>query len=351
MSVNTADPGAGEPVGIRSLAAARVSKATELRSVHAEVTAAADTVAGTAWQGKAQQAFQSAMGSVTPDLLLLAEGLEAQAAALHQYAGQVQQIKDQQAVLALQRSNALTAVDAAQSTLDASHLLDDRVLAQERATGQEVHTYDILRKRARLVERIESEEAVLRRVDVQWEDLVTWRRHADRACAGALTTREVLGNTWQLSTGGIRTSSPAALLGMLAGLSATDLRALLAAHPELPTKLGKAAPQAVADWWHSLDRPDGGISEAQTALVVGLPTVIGALNGIAWDARYSANKLNIQAAKAANAKKITALRKQIDDLTSLPATDLVRAGLALQIAELEARLAIYTTIKGRLSCS
>ncbi len=175
MSVNTADPGAGEPAGIRSLAAARVSKAAELRSVHAEVTAAADTVAGYAWQGKAQVAFMSAMGSVTPDLLLLAEGLETQGAALQVYAGQVQQIKDQQAALALQRSNALSALDAAQSTLNASHLLDDRVLAQEKATGQEVHSYDILRKRARLVERIESEEAVLRRVAAQWEDLVTWR--------------------------------------------------------------------------------------------------------------------------------------------------------------------------------
>ncbi len=117
----------------------------------------------------------SAMGSVTPDLLLLAEGLETQATALLVYAGQVQQIKDQQAALALQRGNALSALDAAQSTLNASHLLDDRVLAQEKATGQEVHSYDILRKRARLVERIESEEAVLRRVDAQWEDLVTWR--------------------------------------------------------------------------------------------------------------------------------------------------------------------------------
>lgn len=195
MSVNTADPGAGEPAGIRSLAAARVLKAAELRAAHAEVAAAADTVAGTAWQGKAQQAFQSAMGSVTPDLLPLAEGLEAQATALQVYAGQVQQIKDQQAALALQRSRALSALDVAQSTLNASHLLDDRVLAQEKATGQEVHRNDILRKRARLVERIEGEEAVLRRVDAQWDDLVTWRRHADRACMGALTTREVLGNT------------------------------------------------------------------------------------------------------------------------------------------------------------
>ncbi len=292
VSVNTADPGAGEPAGIRSLAAARVSKAAELRAAHAEVTAAADTVAGTAWQGKAQVAFQSAMGSVTPDLLLLAEGLEAQATALHAYAGQVQQIKDQQAALAMQRSRAVSALDAAQSTLNASHLLDDRVLAQEKATGQQVHTPDIRRKRARLVDQIETEEAVLRRVNAQWEDLVTWRRHADRACTAALTSREVLGNTWQLSTGGIRTSTPAALLGRLVGLTATDLQALLAAHPELATKLGSADPRAVADWWHTLDGPDGGMSEAQTTLVTGLSGVLGALNGLPALARVEANRIN-----------------------------------------------------------
>ncbi len=134
---------------------------------------------------------------------------------------------------------------------------------------------------------------------------------------------------------------------MLVGLSVTDLRALLAAHPELATKLGSADPRAVADWWRSLDGPDGGMSEAQTALVVGLPTVIGALNGVAWEARYAANKLNIQAAKAANEKKIAALHKQIDDLASFRGTNLARAELVHQIADLEARQAIYTTMEGR----
>ncbi|WP_426515286.1 hypothetical protein ACPPVQ_11800 [Diaminobutyricibacter sp. McL0618] len=130
-------------------------------------------------------------------------------------------------------------------------------------------------------------------------------------------------------------------------MSATDLRALLAAHPELATKLGRADPQAVADWWHSLDGPDGGLSDAQTALVVGIPAVIGALNGVGWDARYAASKLNIQVAKAANEKKIAALHQQIDDLASFRGTTLARAELVHQIAGLEARQATYTTMEGR----
>ena len=304
-----ADPGVGEPLGIRALAAARSSKASQLRATRVEVTAAVDTVVRSAWRGKAQSAFVSTVGAVTPDLLLLADGLDAQAAALHSYAGQVQQIKDQQAALALQRSHAHTAMDTALSKLHASHNLDDRVLAQERATGQQMRTDDILRLRARLTERIEAERSVLRRVDAQWAELVTWRRRVDAVCSAALAARPVLGKTWQLSTGAIRTSLPAALLAMLDGLSVTDLHALLKAHPELASKLARTDPQLVAGWWHGLDGAEGGLSEAQTVLVTGIPTIIGALSGLPALVRIEANRINAATQLARSRKKVARLQE------------------------------------------
>ena len=154
MSEIVQDPGVGEPAGIRALARERSAKAVELRGVHADVLAAERTVSGSAWTGKAQVAFSTTLDAVAPDLLLLATGLEAQATALHAYAGQVQQIKDQQRVLEAQRRSAREALTAAQAQLAASHRADDRVLAQEQALDRDVRSSSILASRARHTERI-----------------------------------------------------------------------------------------------------------------------------------------------------------------------------------------------------
>ncbi|MGO4275822.1 hypothetical protein AB4Z22_39285, partial [Paenibacillus sp. TAF58] len=189
------------------------------------------------------------------------------------------------------------------------HLLDDRVVAQERATGQEVHTPDILRLRFHLADVIDRERAVLRRVDAEWADLVRWRRHADSACVAALTGRSVLGRTSTFSNAAIRSSAPAALLGMLVGLSATDLRALQVARPELADALVRADPSAIAQWWASLGASDGALSEAQMALVAGIPMVIGALNGLPALVRVEANRANAAAQLARSDERLERVRQ------------------------------------------
>jgi uncharacterized protein YukE len=284
------NPGAGEPAGIRALAAARSAKAESLRAVYSDVNSAAETVTESEWRGRSQAAFMSAVESVTPDLLLLAKGLDAQAQALESYAGQVQQIKDRQAALELQRSHALAALETIQRALDTSHFRDDRVLLDAAVAGTGERTAAILRKRAQLAERISGEKSALRQIDAQWEELVAWRRQADGRCAGALAGREVLGGTSRFTDATIRTTPPADLLAMLVGLSATDLRVLLTVRPELADQLARIDPNVIADWWKGMDGPLPGVTwAAQAALIAGIPAVIGNLNGVGFWARDLAN--------------------------------------------------------------
>ena len=299
------DPGVGEPAGIGALARERSVKAVELRGVHAEVVAAGRTVSGSAWTGKAQVAFTTTLNTVAPDLLLLAAGLEAQATALHAYAGQVQQIKDQQRALEAQRRSATDALSTARALLAASHHADDRVLAQERALGRDVRSSPILASRARYTESIADETARLGQVDTQWEHLVAWRRRSDQACMAALSGPEVLGNTAPFTPTVIRTTAPDALLSMLTGLSATDLAVLLETHPELADKLATADPNAVATWWTSMNGENPGTpSTEQLTLITGIPAIIGNLNGVAFWARDRANHLALDHALERESTKL-----------------------------------------------
>ncbi|MFF1633362.1 WXG100 family type VII secretion target [Leifsonia sp. NPDC058248] len=309
MGEIVADPGVGEPAGIRALARERSAKAVELRAVHADVVAAEKTVTGSAWTGKAQAAFTTAMDAVAPDLLLLSRGLEAQASALHDYAGQVQQIKDQQKALEARRRSATDALTSARALLAASHRADDRVLAQERALDRDVRTSSILASRAGYTETIAENTSLLTQVDTQWEHLVTWRRHADQACMSGLSGPEVLGRTAPFTPAVIRTSAPDALLRMLTGLSATDLIVLLQTHPDLADKLTTADPPAVAAWWTAMNGPTPGTPSAeQLALITAIPTIIGNLNGLPALVRVAANKLNAEGRIAHNEALIARLR-------------------------------------------
>lgn len=294
MGVDTRNPGSGVPEAIRSIAGVRAQKAGVLRTVFRQVEAAAESVSGSNWRGEAQRAFSASMTRVAPDLLLLAGGLDAQAEALRMYAGQVERIKDEQAALASRRSAATEAVERARSLLARSHQVDDRVLAQEAATGFDVRSSEIRASRSRIEDTIASEERRLRQIQTDWDELVHRRRQADAACVAALVSKAVLGLTAPFSPAAVRTRAPGDLLQMLAGLSASDLAALLAGRPELAARLAELDPTDVSEWWSSLDDEGDGLSQAQSTLLVGAPTVIGALDGLPPMVRVAANRLNAQ---------------------------------------------------------
>jgi uncharacterized protein YukE len=281
MTVDT-DPGVGEPAGIRSLANERSTKAAELQKVHTTVKSAEETISASSWTGKSRAAFGSAVDSVLPDLTLLAAGLAAQAAILHTYGGQVQQIKEEQAALEHQRRTALAALGGLQVPLTPVAIRDPERDAQHR------------REQARITEKIDAERSILAGIDSQWNQLVTRRRRIDLATAEALAGRDVLGPIWAFTGPKIHSTDPAALLAMMAGLSASDLQILLGQHQDLAHEIAKASPDAVATWWAGLSGSNGEFSAAQLALIATIPTVIGALDGIPALARVAANRINAE---------------------------------------------------------
>ncbi|WP_431279517.1 alpha/beta hydrolase [Leifsonia poae] len=313
--MNVHNPGAGEPPGIVALARARSAKAESLRQVYATVNLSAASVAGSAWRGKAQESFTSAIESVTPELLLLANGLDAQANALQAYAGQVQQIKDRQAALESQRSHARADLEADKRRLTVAHGRNDRVLLNEAAASRDERTAEILRQRARIEESISSRMSSLNQIEAQWDELVRWRNQVDRVCAEALSGPTVLGRLSTFTDTAVRAAAPAALLKMLRGLSATDLRVLLTVRPELADQLAQTDPRVVAAWWTRMDAPGKRMaSVAQAALIAGIPAILGNLNGVAFWARDRANTVFLEQSLAkaygdphANGDRIKAL--------------------------------------------
>jgi hypothetical protein len=300
MSVGGVDPGAGEPAAIRGMGLLRRAKAVELRGVCATVTAAQSTVTGSVWSGKARGAFMATLDQVTPDLVLLADGLEAQAAALLVYAGEVAQIKDAQLRLQARRETAQDALVVARRGV-VSQLEQDVMLLAGAEGGA------ALARVRRAEETILAETSVLRQVQSEWDLLVARRRRADDVCVTALTGPDTLGKTASFLGTSVAAVTPNRLLMMLDGLSATDLAVVLQTHPGLSAKLAAATPGAVAAWWAGLNGPVSGTpSAAQAALIAALPAVIGNLGGVAYWARDTANRIVLT-------ERIAAARKAVAD--------------------------------------
>jgi hypothetical protein len=264
--------------------AVRRTKATSLRTVITTLQSAQQSAQSADWAGKSPAAFVTALHPIFADVQLLATGLDAQADALTAYAGQVQQIKDAQAALQAQRTTAHERLSGLNRQFDAAY---------RQAQGPYVTDQEAAKQADRIGNKIGDEQAVLRGIDRQWEDLVTRRRAADAACAAALQSGDVLGATAPFTAAAIKSDSPETLLAMLGALSATDLQILLKAHPELVGKVLQADPDKVKSWWDSL-AADGNPAE-QDALIAGAPAIIGAFGGIPPLVRVAANKINAAA--------------------------------------------------------
>jgi len=279
------DPAQGSPAAIQGLAKFRSARATKIRDAQQALRAAVSG-SGAEWKAMSQTAFAAKLSKDAADIELLAAGLEAQAAALQTYAGQLSQLKDQQRVLEQQRSSAQTAVGlarvklltvgtAAPATMKAEVPSSDAVAASRRATAA-----------AQTV--VDDAGARWRAVDAQWVQLVNDRRSIDSTCAAALQAETALGGLAGLTSARIAGTSPSALLDLISSMSVNDLKILLTRHPDLAKALEKANADQVARWWGALS------STQQDALTVGLPSIVGALDGIPALSRVAANKINAQ---------------------------------------------------------
>jgi len=242
-----------------------------------------------------QTAFASKLSKDAADIELLAAGLEAQATALQTYAGELSQLKDRQRVLEQQRRSAQDDLGAAQQKFLFGGFGDDTQMKLAQAGGDDARAADLKRRKSALQGQIDDARATGRAVDAQWDQLVVDRRRIDSTCVAALQDDAVLGSLAGITSGSIVGSTPTVLLALLARLSESDLKILLKQHPELARALDEAAPADVASWWQDLPR------EQRSALIAGIPTVVGALNGVPALDRVAANKINaaerIKAAK------------------------------------------------------
>jgi hypothetical protein len=80
------------------------------------------------------------------------------------------------------------------------------------------------------------------------------------------------------------TVSDADLLSYLAGLTAEELAAAIAADPSIADRLAGMSPEMIAEWWNSYE------DDQKQALIDSMPQVLGNLEGVEYGARDLANR-------------------------------------------------------------
>ncbi|HXR45663.1 MAG TPA: alpha/beta hydrolase [Pseudolysinimonas sp.] len=263
------DPGAGDPDGIRRAAALRTDLADRIRQpVLTTAQQVRDEATGGGWAGEAADAFVSQLDQLDPVLRDLATRLDAEAAALDDYATKVEGI-----------------------AADAAHLR-----RQQATTAAEIPRSD---------EQVVAFDAAQRRHDLEWDDLGTRRRQADADCVAALEPAPSAAVA-DLSGAQLDQLGDERLLQLLADVSPAELLVLLQENPALAGRIAAIHdPSAVAAWWASLGGSDDPAlrGSAQLALVAAIPAALGNLDGISAWARDLANR--------------SELDRQIADLESL----------------------------------
>ena len=290
-------PGAGEPWGIRHEASIRERRADDLRTVQSMLASVLADAGSADWTAQSRDAFVETVNGLVPGLSLLIQGLDEQATALRRYSADVEQVQDEQRPLEYRRGEAHSRYWAFQRQLQALPM-DDPVFTVDASIPVE---------RARLGAHMDSERSILTNLDAQWDELVARRRAADSFCAQQLGSVAALGRLSAVTAAVGRGASTTEILVRLAGLSAEDMQVFLRTHPDLMRGFQdtEPAPSVVKEWWDELD------AGQQAALLVGAPAIIGALDGVPWPARFTANKTNIAQARKDQAATIASLREQI----------------------------------------
>lgn len=273
------NPGVGDPAGIRRLAAARDDEVDDLDLVVQRGSSALAETAPPVWEGAAHDAFAAALEQVLRDARTLRTGLDEHAEALRAYARAVEGIQERQRVLERRRREVER--ERAAAIREEGLMLSTRP-AETLPFGAVVPS---------AADRIAAADALGRRLDLDWDDLVADRRRADAACRAALGSTAALGSLALVrGTGGAGCPTTPQLLQYLKVLSPTELRLFEERYPDLVQQLAGADPQIVHDWWASMDGEDPWVLSAKQALLVAaMPAVLGALDGLPPHARVAAN--------------------------------------------------------------
>jgi len=262
------------------------------------VQAALNSAQSGEWKAATQVSFVAKTQSVLPDLQTLSTGLDAQAAALNQYATQVQSIQDALQVVHTQHKNATT--DSARALhsmpiLPASHStyesVSDWLNPTEKSMapgGQRAFaddSFDDGLRRAHSWTQFDQAKSQLRHCDQQLTDLASQRRTADTVCVSALSSNQVLGRMTTITPASITAMNKTQQLALMGTLSAGDLHIFLTQNPALAQQFWNTPPDAaaVATWWTNLAPAE------KYALTTGAAAIIGNLGGIDFASRITAN--------------------------------------------------------------
>lgn len=332
------DPSHGDTATVQGLATLRAMRAGRIRGAQ-DVLRTTSTQSGVDWEAETQRSFAATLAEHSADIELLATGLEAQQTALTTYAGALAQLQDRQLVLQARRDAAEQALAVARSAMPLPRLVPDAppTMPGMGSAATADADADLRRQQAAAQTQIDSAQAALRAIDVEWKVLVSDRRRIDATCAAALQGETVLGPISGFSGGSIAASAPSSLLDQLDDLSATDLAILLDTYPGLAAKLESADPETVSAWWQALS------SEQQHAFVTGIPFVIGALAGVPALARVTSNKINAERALRDAQRALADVRsRRADGVRFPPGTE---GALERQIAYLRLATGAHPSVQ------
>ncbi|MFJ4221698.1 hypothetical protein [Curtobacterium luteum] len=262
------------------------------------------------WEASSQRSFAAELSKHAADIELVATGLEKQAEALVDYAGQLARIKDRQIVLEQKRRSARDAVAMSSLQLMLTTSADTDLTSGDGADNGSKRRALVAAQSAK-----SDADAALRAVESEWEQLISDRQTIDATCASSLRGREVLGTLSSVDYTSVASKGPEALLAMLGSLSETDLRILLKEHPQLQNALDGTDPKSVSAWWTHLAQ------DQRDALIAGASAVVGGLNGVPALDRVAANRINAADRLAVVERKLARLEKLARDAGRDPGDD------------------------------
>lgn len=296
------DPTVGSPAGIRSIAAALQQDASDIRAASSLVTSHAGSISDAVWTGSAKSSFVSSAGDVTASAERTAAHLDATVSTLLAYATRVEGIQREADVIRTQqRHNADELVRNSKRADKLAKADTGTDVAQLSTLGAEQAALQVTR-------------AALER---SWQDLIARRTAADMDAASKLGATDVVGAV-PLSTTRIAAMSGADLLAFLRGLHPEEISALAGDRTIARALAAMDDTRAVARWWEELggDQGKGSYDEhsaAQDALLAAFPAAMGNLNGVAYWARDTANRSELERQKAASDKRLAELEAAVAD--------------------------------------
>jgi hypothetical protein len=295
----SADPTAGDPQSIRSVAQRLQQRSSKIRTASSQVHRQAEVVSDGEWKAKNKASFVSAAAEIGAGGERIAGHVDRAATVLIAYAARIEQIQtDAQTIKAAQSRNHqdLTSNARAVDKLQKSDADD----APAKMLGLSAEAAGLQ------VSKVALEQS--------WQDLIARRKAADAETASKLGESKVIG-ALATSAATITGMTDAQLLAFLSGLKPEEVAAF-AGDKALADRLGKLSdPKAVAKWWSDLGGDDGkgskgAHSAAQDAFIAAFPAVIGNLNGVAYWARDTANRITLKSALEDAKKKVQALEAQ-----------------------------------------